>query len=119
MRIVTNQHLGRLQDVVAAVGALSRRGSAEVAIASQQVTALAEGGREDDSRAADAKAVSRAHLLMVDMGARLEIAAVGFLGERRWPGESVPDYLERISGLCADLSTMLAAQRANGLEYRP
>jgi len=38
---------------------------------------------------------------------------------RRWPGESVPEYLERISGLCIDLSTMLAAQRRNGLEYRP
>ena len=60
------------------------------------------------------------HALRMQADMRATGAGRGRLPQRRrWPGESVPEYLERISGLCIDLSTMLAAQRRNGLEYRP
>ena len=119
MRTVTNTHFDRFQEVVSAIGVLARRGSTEVASSMADVIALADAGQEDAARAADARGVSNAELQIVDMGARLEIAAVAFLGERRRPDESLADYLDRLLRLCTDLSTILAAQRANGLEYRP
>ncbi len=118
MRVVTNAQMQRFERARAAVSEMAARGHA----AANAAAAAVITGRRADYRVTAAgvepKATARARLAMADAGAELEIAAVGFLGERRWPGESLTDYLERISGLCADLSAILATQRANGLEYR-
>ncbi len=119
MRVVTNAQLQRFENSCATVGQMVARGRGAATAAGVEFTSLAKVGHRGTAANVEAKALARAHLLMADAGAQLEIAAVGFLGERRWPGEGIVDYLERILALCADLSTVLATQRGNGLEYQP
>jgi hypothetical protein len=119
MRIVTSEHLQRFEKACDTVGALAAHGRAAAEAAGVEFTANAKADRRETAASIEARALARAHLLMADAGAQLEIAAVGFLGERRWPGEGISDFLERLLSLCTDLSTVLATQRANGLQYRP
>ena len=119
MRIVTSRQLQRLEHVLvrAREACAGARTAARTAALDAEV--LFEAGRAEEANSAGAGDIARLRLLMTNLGAEFEIAAVGFLGERRRPGEALADYLARINEACSDFSTMLATQRANGLEYRP
>jgi len=118
MRVVTNVHLQRFEQSCTTVGTLAARGRAAADAAGAEFAALAKADHRTTAAGVEAKALARAHMLMADAGAQLEIAVVGFLGERRWPGESLPDYLERILDLCTDMSTVLETQRLNGIRWQ-
>lgn len=119
MRIVTMDHLKRLEDAVAAVGAICSRGSKDADSARVEVEGLAHDGDGDRALTVGAKAIARAHVQFAEAGSRLEIAAVAFLGLPRFASESVLDYTARIHASCTDLQTILAIQRANQIIFRP
>ncbi len=119
MRVVTDAHLRRFERSCADVGAMAARARGAAEAAGVEFTLLAQGHNFAYAATAEVKAFARAHFVMLNAGAELEIAVAGFLGERRWPGEGVAQYLERILALRTDPCTVLATQRANGLKYRP
>lgn len=119
MRVVTNAHLQRLQDAIEAVGKVAQQASHALSIAQSEFASAMLDGNPNRAAETEARAYGKNQFLASDAGARLEIAAVGFLGLRRWPCETLVDYYLRIQAAAVDLSTVLATQREHGIVYRP
>ncbi|RRS00049.1 hypothetical protein EIP75_22875 [Aquabacterium soli] len=84
------------------------------------VDSMVSSGREQAAEQRGAQACANGLVKAAQLSAALEVAAVGFLGECRRPGEPVLVYLIRLgevidAGASGDFTAMFQMQARNGL----